>query len=459
MAHLPTSLARAEWGTPVVSSATERDMLFPNPLVHQRVQNLQTQCIERWSGIAWIADISYPAAGITDATPVVATTAARDAMFPSPVTNQRVQNLQTQAVERYTGTAWVADITYPGIPVSDSTPVVADQAARDAKFPTPSANQRVQRADTGFVERYSGSAWLQESVTRAAGPVVGARAKGAIGNGTADDRAALAAMDAAVATSGTSELDPGTYRVNTNLTLSGAIRIPRGAMIRPASGVTVTVLGDVDAGAYKWMDFSLGGAFSFAGNRNLRRYLPQWFGIVGTATGGGGDIDDAPAWQNMLNTLPPRACVEFPHQMVMRWNSTVTWVNGFGVRLVSNLNPFDTTTDASDTGPKIIWGGAANGTMLVMNGCGLCSFIGFNFQCTLTWGATGGANICIDLQQQSPASRISTQNYFRYCAFWTGSRNANAVLVQNSVPASNNNEYHYFDECLFRGTSQSIASL
>lgn len=50
--------------------------------------------------------------------PVVLTTAARTAAFPSPVTNQRVHNLQTAAIERWNGSAWVTDFAAGGATAS-----------------------------------------------------------------------------------------------------------------------------------------------------------------------------------------------------------------------------------------------------------------------------------------------------------------------------------------------------
>lgn len=48
-------------------------------------------------------------ASLLDALPIVASTADRNLLFPAPDTNQRVHNLQTAAIERWTGSAWVTD--------------------------------------------------------------------------------------------------------------------------------------------------------------------------------------------------------------------------------------------------------------------------------------------------------------------------------------------------------------
>lgn len=55
--------------------------------------------------------------------PIVLTTAQRDEDFPAPLDNQRVQNLETAAIERWTGSAWVVDVnTGVGGAVEDLAP-------------------------------------------------------------------------------------------------------------------------------------------------------------------------------------------------------------------------------------------------------------------------------------------------------------------------------------------------
>lgn len=50
------TLAPALWGLPVVQSTLDRAAQFPIPSVNQRVQNLGTNAIERWTGATWIVD-------------------------------------------------------------------------------------------------------------------------------------------------------------------------------------------------------------------------------------------------------------------------------------------------------------------------------------------------------------------------------------------------------------------
>lgn len=50
------NVAKAIEGIPVVQSTTERGILFPTPATNQRVQNLQTRQFERFDGVQWVTD-------------------------------------------------------------------------------------------------------------------------------------------------------------------------------------------------------------------------------------------------------------------------------------------------------------------------------------------------------------------------------------------------------------------
>lgn len=54
---------------------------------------------------------SYPLSRRKDGIPLVVSTAQRNSLYPTPDVDQRVENLETGAFERWTGTAWVQDIT------------------------------------------------------------------------------------------------------------------------------------------------------------------------------------------------------------------------------------------------------------------------------------------------------------------------------------------------------------
>lgn len=98
----------------------------------------------------------------------------------------------------------------------DGIPMVADATVRDARFPlaTRAQNQRVFRLDTGVTERWSGSAWLAETVQS-----FNPKRFGAVGDGTTDDTTALqACYDAAYAAAGVGAvvwIPSGVFRIGT----------------------------------------------------------------------------------------------------------------------------------------------------------------------------------------------------------------------------------------------------
>ena len=124
------------------------------------------------------------------------------------------------------------------------------------------------------------------------------------GDGINDDRDLLASADAALGSGEALILAPGTYLVNSNLTLTHVVLFRPGAKLKPASGVTITLNGGYEAGvAQHVFDISAGGAM--AGLKKGRKYVtPLHFG----ATGDGVAIDTttlAAAVATKLCFLPP----------------------------------------------------------------------------------------------------------------------------------------------------------
>jgi hypothetical protein len=95
------------------------------------------------------------------------------------------------------------------------------------------------------------------------------------GTGLADDRAALVACEAAGAFV---DLSPGTYLVSSNLTLTKVLRFAPGAVLKPASGITITITGEIVAGHWQIFDVSAGG--TIAGPVRNQIILPDWWGAA-----------------------------------------------------------------------------------------------------------------------------------------------------------------------------------
>jgi len=285
-----------------------------------------------------------------DGIPVVPTTAIRDAQFPAPDINQRAHNLQTQYIERWDGNQWQQDVPYPAAGVLDGVAIVADQAGRTARYPSPVLNNRVQRIDSGYYERYSGSVWLQEGVTRAAGPIVSTLSTGLlVGNGIADDAPALAAADTkAVASGGRHELDlsaaPTKVLINSNLTLSAQFRPnPGAAKISVASGKTLIINGAFDPGLYRCFDPAMLGTVTFG---QINRFALEWF-IYGD-----GVNDDAPMMNKLSTMLPSQSKVVASNRTVVKLKSTWVIPARKGIDWESVLSPHP-----DGTGCEIQWWG------------------------------------------------------------------------------------------------------
>jgi hypothetical protein len=117
-------------------------------------------------------------------------------------------------------------------------------------------------AATGAVVSFAGS--VTETVfvppTFKGQPWHDVTAEAADPTGVADARAAFVAAEV----SDNVFVPPGTYRIASNLTLSKNLRFARGAKIKPDSGVTVTITGQIDAGPWKIFDLSAGGTVTLA---------------------------------------------------------------------------------------------------------------------------------------------------------------------------------------------------
>jgi len=97
----------------------------------------------------------------------------------------------------------------------------------------------------------------------------------AIGNGVADDRAAFAATDAY--TTGTITCSAGTYLINSNLTITSPVLFMDGCLLKPASGVTITLNGGVmSSQTQQLFDLSAGGGSIVLIKGQVLR--PEWWG-------------------------------------------------------------------------------------------------------------------------------------------------------------------------------------
>lgn len=140
--------------------------------------------------------------------------------------------------------------------------------------------------------------------------------KSLAGNGTTDDRGAIAAWDAFLGTGKDFWLPAGTYRIASNLTIANRVRFARGAVIKPDAGVTVTFSGGVDADPVtKIFDVSNSGAYCWALSGGLSQY--SWGAI------GDGVTDDHYAFQMLADNQ-----LYFQHAPIRPLPGTHLWASG-----------------------------------------------------------------------------------------------------------------------------------
>jgi len=115
---------------------------------------------------------------------------------------------------------------------------------------------------------------------------------GAVGNGVADDRAAIAAADTAAVLAGVPLLFAnGDYKISSDITIASDLILYQGALITPDAGDTVTINGHIDAGT--WCIFA--GDGSIAGTPKNDFVRPEWWGAVAD-----GSTDCADAFEKAI---------------------------------------------------------------------------------------------------------------------------------------------------------------
>jgi hypothetical protein len=149
---------------------------------------------------------------------------------------------------------------------------------------------------------------LESYAARGSAGYVTPLAHGAIGDGVTDDRAALAAADAAAVAAGTTLLITRPHKVGSDLTLASPVRVLPGGLLLRANPVRMTITGQIDAGHYPiFGGWAADGAtrlavaddkvaFTITRGQTLR---PEWFGAFGD-----GVSNDKPAWQRLAYAAP-----------------------------------------------------------------------------------------------------------------------------------------------------------
>lgn len=260
------------------------------------------------------------------------------------------------------------DGTQKDIPQSKITNLVTDLAGKVASSTLTTDGDLLTRS-SGVQARITRSAIATDpafSGTYVASVIV--TGHGAIGDGVTDDRAAL------VTAQGLGEnlhFPEGTYRIASALTLSKSMTFAKGAVLKPDSGIIVTITGDIMPTVNMIFDISAGGMVVVGPKARINEVRPQWWGAKGD-----GLNDDTGAIQSAINA----------------WSDTVTGslLNGGTVRLGSGIFNLTTSLIIFRRAVRILGEGVATPT----------DYNSFrpSLGTTLKWeGATGG-NGMINIQ-------------------------------------------------------------
>jgi hypothetical protein len=185
--------------------------------------------------------------------------------------------------------------------------------------------------------------------------IVSVKDFGAVGNGSTNDTAAI---QAALTTGCTVLFPSGTYLISSTVTLTGAFLFEKNALLKIATGQTVTLNGSVQAGLYQIFDQTgTPGKVLFALN-SVTEIYPQWWGAVVDGT-----TNDQPAMQACINSaLASSVKVAFSGHLYITSPLKISNTN------VPNWIIFEITGQLSGSAVGMTQGNN-NGTCILTNGC------------------------------------------------------------------------------------------
>lgn len=100
-----------------------------------------------------------------------------------------------------------------------------------------------------------------------------------VGDGITDESTAITnAQSAANSSSEVLKFRGGTWLIDSNLNITADIVFEEGAVLKPASGRTITISGNVYAGPYQIFDTSAGGDVSLGSG--ILEVFPEWWGVT-----------------------------------------------------------------------------------------------------------------------------------------------------------------------------------
>lgn len=158
---------------------------------------------------------------------------------------------------------------------------VTGSTERDLLFPSPATGQKVHNLATDRIERWSGSAWV-DSLMGTPG-WYDALTNGLVGDGVTSNTAALSllANTTIPSTGGTILFRPGTYKIGSSVTIPAYTRVVMmtGAKFLLDSGVILLFNGPFEAPLSQVFTWTATGKALF-GPQSVHAVFPEWWGAV-----------------------------------------------------------------------------------------------------------------------------------------------------------------------------------
>lgn len=170
-------------------------------------------------------------------------------------------------------------------------------------------------------------------------------------------------LTTASAIGGTILIAKGTTCASNSQTLSAALQVDNGGLLKPLNSQTVTLTGPQIGGTWqRFTNATAGlGTVSFSGNTSVQTYLPQWWGGAGD-----GVTASATAIQAAINAVPSGGTLAFPNGVYLI-SSSLTITNPILLQGEGTV-VWDYASPENSTGPRIKLTGSATSVISVGTG-------------------------------------------------------------------------------------------
>lgn len=235
-----------------------------------------------------------------------------------------------------------------------------------------------------------------------------------------------------IGTATTTLLVPNTQNITSNLTVpvNVTLKFISNGMLNPSNGVTVTILGQIDAPFRKIFNNSINyvATTSFSGNVVQGKYMTAWWGTPNDWTN-----DATPYLQAAINAMPLFSTLYYPNGQKMLLNSTLNFDQKANVTFTSDEQPNTVTPNYG-----IKWNGPNGAPMVTMYRTASSRIVNHTFIASTTSTAAGKI---IDIDRDSGPGYTTTDNWIVGNMMPTNPASSTFKAISISETAVSNNEF------------------